>query len=101
MSEITTGAVPLSIIGAPLAIGAACLGAAYYAGKFCADQYDKMLEDIESTNKNLQWLDKQMVSSPKQMMDEAKRLQDMVSKSNAFHTMSNGMQQRKKIFSRE
>jgi len=91
MSEITTGAVPLSLIGAPLAIGSACVDAVYFAGKYCADQYQKMLEEIEKGNERLKWLDKQTVSSPAEMMEEAIRLQKMVSEHSLFNKMTSGI----------
>jgi hypothetical protein len=91
MSEITTGAVSLSLIGAPLAIGSACIGAAYFAGKYCVKQYEKMLTDIEKSNERLKWLDKQVISSPTQMAEEAMQLQKMVSGSSSFLSMTEGM----------
>jgi len=91
MSEITTGAVSLSLIGAPLAIGSACVGAAYFAGKYCVKQYEKMLADIERSNERLKWLDKQVISSPVQMAEEALRLQKMVSGHSSFLTMTENM----------
>lgn len=91
MSEITTGAVSLSLIGAPLAIGSACVGAAYFAGKYCVKQYEKMLADIERSNERLKWLDKQVISSPTQMAEEAMRLQKMVSGHSSFLDKTKGM----------
>ena len=88
MSEITTGAVSLSLIGAPLAIGNACVGAAYFAGEYCVKQYEKMLADIESSNERLKWLDKQEISSPVQMAEEAMHLQKMVSGHSSFLSMT-------------
>lgn len=96
MSEITTGAVPLTLIGAPLAVGAACVGAAYFAGKYCVDQYENMVAEIEKANQKLQWLDKQQISSPVQMAEEAKRLQKMVAGSTIFATMTDGMSRTQK-----
>ncbi len=100
MSEVTTGAVSLSLIGAPLAAGAACLGAAYFAGKYCVKQYEKMLEEIEHAEKRLKWLDKQQLSSPSLMAKEARRLQKLVSDNNVFTRMTAGMSKAQKdIFS--
>lgn len=96
MSEITTGAVSLSLIGAPLAIGSACVGAAYFAGKYCVKQYEKMLTDIERSNERLKWLDKQVISSPSQMAEEAIRLQKMVSANSSFLSMTEGMSDEQK-----
>jgi hypothetical protein len=91
MSEITTGAVPLALIGAPLAIGSACVDAIYFAGKYCLDQYQKMLDEIEKGNERLKWLDKQTVSSPSEMMEEAIRLQKLVSEHSLFTKMTKGI----------
>lgn len=91
MSEITTGAVSLSLIGAPLAIGSACVGAAYFAGKYCVKQYEKMLTDIENSNERLKWLDKQVTTSPIQIAQEALRLQKMVTVNPSFLKMTGGM----------
>ena len=91
MSEVTTGAVSLSLIGAPLAIGAACAGAVYFAGKYCVKQYEKMIADIEKSSERLKWLDKQVISSPAQMMEEALRLQKMVSTHSSFLKMTEGI----------
>ena len=91
MSEIITGAVSLSLIGAPLAIGAACVGAVYFAGKYCVKQYEKMINDIEKSNERLKWLDKQVISSPAQMMEEAIRLQKMVTTHSSFLKMTEGI----------
>jgi exoribonuclease II len=91
MSEITTGAVPLSLIGAPLAIGSACVDAVYFAAKYCVDQHKKMLDEIEKGNERLKWLDKQTVSSPLQIMEEANRLQKMVSEHSLFYKMTKGI----------
>lgn len=100
MSEVTTGAVSLSLIGAPLAIGAACAGAVYFAGKYCVKQYEKMISDIEKSNERLKWLDKQVISSPTQMMDEAIRLQKMVNTHSSFLKMTEGITDAQKdIFS--
>lgn len=91
MSQITTGAVPLALIGAPLAIGAACIGAVYFAGKFCVQEYEKMLKEIERSNERLKWLDNQVISSPAQMAEEAMKLQKMVSINNKFLHMTEGL----------
>ncbi len=91
MSEITTGAVSLSLIGAPIKVGAACIDVALFAGRYCVKQYDKMLEEIEESNERLKWLDKQAISSPVQMAEEANRLQKMVSGHSSFLKMTEGM----------
>jgi hypothetical protein len=91
MSEVTTGAVSLSLIGAPLAVGKACVGVAYFAGKYCVNQYEKMISDIEKSNECLKWLDRQVISSPIQMMEEALRLQKMVNTHTSFLKMTEGM----------
>lgn len=91
MSQITTGAVPLALIGAPFAIGAACLSAVYFAGKFCVKEYEKMLEEIDKSNDRLKWLDKQAISSPAQMAEEARKLQQMVSINTVFLQMTGGL----------
>jgi len=96
MSEVTTGAVSLSLIGAPIAMGAACVGAVYFAGKYCVKQYEKMISDIEKSNERLKWLDKQVISSPTQMMEEAIRLQKMVNTHNSFLKMTEGMTEAQK-----
>jgi len=96
MSEVTTGAVSLSLIGAPLVIGAACAGAVYFAGKYCVKQYEKMISDIEKSNERLKWLDKQVISSPALMMEEAIRLQKMVNTHNSFLKMTEGMTEARK-----
>jgi hypothetical protein len=88
MSELSTGAVPLVLIGAPLAIGAACIGAIYFAGKYLVDEFEKRLKEIDQNNERLKWLDKQVISSPAQMAEEAKRLQKMVSADNKFLQMT-------------
>ena len=90
MSEVTTGVVTLSLIGA-LAIGAGCIGAIYFAGKYCVKQYEKMINDIEKSNERLKWLDKQVISSPAQMMEEAIRLQKMVTTHPSFLKMTEGL----------
>lgn len=90
MSEVTTGVVTLSVIGA-LAIGAGCIGAIYFAGKYCVKQYEKMINDIEKSNERLKWLDKQAISSPAQMMEEAIRLQKMVTAHPSFLKMTEGL----------
>lgn len=91
MSQITTGAVPLALIGAPLAIGAACLGAIYFAGKFCVKEYEKMIEEIDKSDERLKWLDRQSISSPAQMAEEACKLQKMVSINTTFLQMTRGL----------
>lgn len=91
MSEVTTGAVPLALIGAPLAAGAACIGAIYFAAKYCEKQYEKMLHEIEEADEKLKWLDNQQITSPVQMAEEAKRLQKMVSMNNVFSQMTQSM----------
>lgn len=91
MSEITTGAVSLSLIGAPLAIGAACAGAIYFAGKYCINQYEKMTKEIEKSNERLKWLDKNFISSPFKIAEEAIRLQKMVSVHPSFLKATNGI----------
>jgi hypothetical protein len=88
MSEITTGSVPISIVSAPIAIGAACLGAAYFAAKFCVRQYEKMLKEVDEADARLKWLDKTFVTSPKQMVEQAHRLQRFVSDNNSFKQMT-------------
>lgn len=88
MSEISTGAVPLVLIGAPLAIGAACIGAIYFAGKYFVDEFEKRLKEIDQNNERLKWLDKQVISSPVQMAEEARRLQKMVSVDTKFLQMT-------------
>lgn len=96
MSEVTTGAVSLSLIGAPLAIGSAFAGALYFAGKYCVKQYEKMIDDIEKSNERLKWLDKQVISSPAKMIEEAIRLQKMVNTHSAFLKMTEGITDAKK-----
>jgi len=91
MSEVTTGAVSLSLIGAPLAIGAACIGAMYFASKYCVKQYEKMHNEIDKSNARLKWLDKQTISSPVQIMEEAKHLQKMVIGHPAFIETTQGL----------
>ncbi len=91
MSEITTGAVSLSLIGAPLAVGAVCAGAIYFAGKYCVKQYEKMLDDIEKSNERLKWLDKQTISSPVQVQEEALRLHKMIKGHPSFLKMTDGI----------
>jgi len=91
MSEITTGAVSLSLIGAPLAIGAACAGAIYFAGKYCINQYEKMSQEIEKSNERLKWLDKHLISSPVQIAEEAIQLQKIVSAHPSFLKTTKGI----------
>jgi hypothetical protein len=91
MSEITTGAVPLALIGAPLAMGAACMGAVYFAGKYCVQEFEKMMQEIEKSNERLKWLDNEVISSPAQMAEEALRLQKMVSVNNKFLLMTRSL----------
>lgn len=91
MSEITTGAVSLSAIGSPLAVGAACASAVTYAAKFCKDKYENLLKEIEATDERLKWLNAQVISSPKQIEAEAKALQKLVLSSNAFQLMTEGL----------
>ncbi|MDP2115652.1 MAG: hypothetical protein Q8K69_16520, partial [Bacteroidota bacterium] len=79
-----------------MAIGAACLGAVYFAGKFCVKEYEKMLEEIDKSNERLKWLDKQVISSPAQMADEARRLQKMVSINAKFLQMTVGLSKAQK-----
>ena len=91
MSEVTTGAVALSLIGAPIAVGAACVVAVGYAAKFCTDKYKDMLKDIQATDEKLKWLNSQQFSSPMQIATEAKRLQEMVVNNPLFNTMATGL----------
>ncbi len=92
MSEITTGSVSLSLIGAAsMAVGNACVNATMLAGKYGAKQYEKMLAEIEKSNERLKWLDKQVISSPKQIANEARQLKKMVSENTSFLQMTEGM----------
>lgn len=91
MSEVTTGAVALSLIGVPVAVGAACVVAAGYAAKFCADKYKDMLKDIQATDEKLKWLNTQQFSSPVQLAEEAKKLQGLVINNPLFNTMTTGL----------
>lgn len=96
MSEITTGAVSLSAIGAPLTVGAACASAVNYAATFCKDKYENLLKEIENTDERLKWLNVQVITSPKQIEAEVKSLQKIVLSSNAFHRLTQGMDEAKK-----
>jgi hypothetical protein len=96
MSEVTTGAVALSLIGAPLAVGVACLGGCYFAAKFCVKQYEKMLVEIEKTDKRLKWLEKDMVTSPKRMAEEARILHNSVLQNSTFTHMCKGLTESQK-----
>lgn len=91
MSEVTTGAVALSLIGAPVAVGAACVVAAGYAVKYCNEKYKDMLKDIQATDERLKWMNSQKFSSPAQLALEAKVLKEMVFKNELFSTMTTGM----------
>lgn len=91
MSEVTTGAVALSLIGAPVAVGAACVVAAGYAVKFCNEKYEDMLKDIQATDERLKWMNTQKFSSPAQLALEAKALKEIVFKNELFSTMTTGM----------
>ena len=70
MSEITTGAIALSLIGAPVAVGSACVVAAGYAAKYCKDKYEDMLKDIQNTDERLKWLNQLQYSSPLEIAKE-------------------------------
>ncbi len=91
MSEVTTGAVALSLIGAPVAVGAACVVAVGFAAKYCKTEYENMLKDIQQTDERLKWLNKQAYSSPIEVAKEAKRLQSIVFKNELFSQMTQGM----------
>lgn len=96
MSEITTGAVSLSAIGAPLAVGAACASAVNYAAKFCKNKYENLLQEIDATDERLKWVNAQVFSSPKQIEAEVKALQKIVLSTNAFHRMTREMDEAEK-----
>jgi hypothetical protein len=91
MSEVTTGAVGLSLIGAPVAVGVACANAVAYTAKYCNEKYKDMLKDIQATDERLKWLNSQTFSSPVQLAQEAKVLQEMVYKNPLFSTMTTGL----------
>lgn len=91
MSEVTTGAVGLNLIGAPIAVGVACANAVAYTAKYCNEKYKDMLKDIQATDEKLKWLNAQQFSSPIQLATEAKRLQGMVINNPLFNTMSTGL----------
>lgn len=91
MSEVTTGAVGLNLIGAPIAVGVACANAVAYTAKYCNEKYKDMLKDIQATDEKLKWLNAQQFSSPLQLADEAKRLQGMVINNPIFNTMTSGL----------
>jgi hypothetical protein len=91
MSEVTTGAVGLNLIGAPIAVGVACANAVAYTAKFCNEKYKDMLKDIQATDEKLKWLNAQQFSSPIQLETEAKRLQGMVINNPLFNTMTTGL----------
>lgn len=88
MSEITTGSVPVSIVSAPIAIGVACVGVAFFAAKFCVRQYEKMLREINEVDSRLRWLDKTLAASPKDVVERARRLQKYVADNNTFKCMT-------------
>lgn len=91
MSEVTTGAVGLNLIGAPIAVGVACANAVAYTAKYCNEKYKDMLKDIQATDEKLKWLNAQQFSSPLQLATEAKRLQGMVINNPIFNTMATGL----------
>jgi hypothetical protein len=91
MSEVTTGSVAISLIGAPIAVGAACVVAAGYAAKYCKDKYEDILKDIQDTDVRLKWLNTQEHSSPIELAQEAKKLQQIVFKNELFTQMTKGM----------
>lgn len=87
MSEVSTGAVPISHIGAPLAIGAALGGLVFFAAKYCLKSYEKSIENIERSNTRLKWLDEHVVSSPARMKEEALKLHKLISADSSFIEM--------------
>ena len=91
MSEVTTGSVAVSLIGAPIAVGAACIGAVGYAAKYCSEKCQDMLEDIQETDDRLKWLNQQQCSSPEQVAREVKKLQFMLMKNDQFERMTSGL----------
>ena len=91
MSEVTTGSVAISLIGAPIAVGAACVVAAEYAAKYCNNKYQDMLKDIQETDERLKWLNQQQCSSPEQIAKEVKKLRHMLLKNDKFEEMAIGL----------
>lgn len=91
MSEVTTGSVAISIVGAPIAVGSACVLAAGYAAKYCNDKYQDMLNDIQKTDDRLKWLNHQQCSSPEQIAKEVKQLQHMLLQNKIFAEMTTGL----------
>jgi hypothetical protein len=96
MSEITTGTVSLSLIGLPLAIGAAVIGSIYFASKYCVKQHEKMLREIETTDARLKWLDKNLQISPKKITSEAKKIQDSITNNSIFKKATKGLSRTQK-----
>ena len=91
MSEVTTGAVGLSLIGAPIAVGVACANAVAYTAKYCNEKYKDMLKDIQATDERLKWLNSQTFSSPVQLAQKATVLKQMVYNNPLFNTMTTGL----------
>ena len=97
MSEMSTGTVALSVIVAPLAIGAALVvGAAYLANQYRIKHHEKFLKEIEESNNRLKWLDRKAISSPKQIAVEARELHTLVVNSKVFEHMTVGLTESQK-----
>lgn len=88
MSELTTGAVSLSAIGAPLAAGAACINAASYAARFLKDRYQSMMNEIEAADVRLNWMDEAVKQSPVQIATQIKSLAKEVALNPLFVQMT-------------
>jgi hypothetical protein len=88
MSEVTTGAIALSLITSPAVIPVVVAGAAVvggiYAAKKLHENYDEMEKEIQITEKRLQWLNEQVTTSPIQVAEEAKQLEKIVQNNDLF-----------------
>lgn len=91
MSTISSGSVPLTLIGSPFILGAACLGAAYFALKFGAKKIDETLNKIEKSNEAIKWSNKNTILSPVKLAEEAVQIQKLISSDDSFKLMTKGM----------
>jgi hypothetical protein len=91
MSELTTGAIALSLIGTPAIIAGAALVGTVYAAKWLHGKYEELEKDIQETEQRLKWLDKQRLSSPLEVAKETKLLQGLVVKNPAFEKVASSL----------